>query len=163
TRSYGDWSSDVCSSDLAAGAISGPLITLNFSGRTRLPSLLGLLAVGLVAILVANFLILRLAFRPMRELESTMGAVQPGLEEPRVHTNFSDPDLRRIATAFNTMLDRLEHERHLSAQPVLQPQERARQPVARELHDQTGQALTHEIISLDLLLERTSDAKARQQ
>jgi len=92
-----------------------------------------------------------------------MGAVQPGLEEPRVHTNFSDPDLRRIATVFNTMLDRLEHERHLSAQRVLQAQERERQRVARELHDQTGQALTHEIISLDLLLERTSDAKARQQ
>jgi len=52
---------------IAAGAITGPLITLNFSGRTRLPFLLGLLAIGLVAILVANFLILRLAFKPMRE------------------------------------------------------------------------------------------------
>ncbi len=92
-----------------------------------------------------------------------MSAVQPGLEEPRLLANFSDPDLRRIATVFNSMLDRLEHERHLSAQRVLQAQERERQRVARELHDQTGQALTHEIISLDLLLERTVDAKARQQ
>src|ERR1700730_9840063 len=52
---------------IAAGAITGPLITLNFSGRTRLPFLLGLLAIGLVAILGANFLILRLAVQPMRE------------------------------------------------------------------------------------------------
>ena len=133
---------------IAAGAISGPLITLNFSGRTRLPFLLGLLAIGLAAILVANFLILRLAFKPMRELESTMSAVQPGLEEPRVHANFSDPDLRRIATVFNSMLDRLEHERHLSAQRVLQAQERERQRVARELHDQTGQALTSILLGL---------------
>src|SRR5258708_26135531 len=148
---------------MAVGAVSGPLITLNFSGRSRLPFLLGLLAIGLAAILVANFLILRLAFKPMRELESTMSAVQPGLEEPRVQANFSDPDLRRIASVFNSMLDRLEHERHLSAQRVLQAQERERQRVARELHDQTGQAVTHESISLDLLLERTGAGKARRQ
>src|ERR1700720_1724620 len=116
---------------IAAGAISGPLITLNFSVPTRLPFFIGLLAIGLVAILVANFLILRLAFKPMRELESTMSAVRPGVDEPRVHANFSDPDLRRIATVFNSMLDRLEHERHLSAQRVLQAQERERQRVAR--------------------------------
>ena len=148
---------------IVAGAVSGPLITLNFSGRSRLPFLVGLLAVGLIAILVANFLILRLAFKPMRELEATMSAVRPGLDEPRVQATFADPDLRRIATVFNSMLDRLEHERHVSAQRVLGAQERERQRVARELHDQTGQALTHEIISLDLLLERTADPVARGQ
>jgi len=148
---------------IAIGALSGPLIALNFSGRSRLPFLLILLAVGFVAILVVNFLILRLAFRPLRELESMMGAVQPDVHEPRVHSSYADPDVRRIATVFNSMLDRLEHERHLSAERVLQAQERERQRVARELHDQTGQALTHEIISLDLLLERTSEPKSREQ
>src|SRR5258708_13037565 len=103
---------------MAVGAVSGPLITLNFSGRTRLPFLLGLLAIGLAAILVANFLILRLAFKPMRELESTMSAVQPGLEEPRVQANFSDPDLRRIASAFNPLPDPFHPEPHLTAQPA---------------------------------------------
>src|SRR6202171_5784033 len=67
---------------IAAGAITGPLITLNFSGRTRLPFLLALLAIGLIAILVANFLILRLAFKPMRELETTISSVQARGGEP---------------------------------------------------------------------------------
>jgi two-component system sensor histidine kinase UhpB len=147
---------------IVVGAVIGPVVTIN-SARSRLPFLLGLLAIGLVAILVANFLILRLAFKPMRELESTMSSVRPGIEEPRVHADFADPDLRRIATVFNSMLDRLEHERHLNSQRVLQAQERERQRVARELHDQTGQALTHEIIALDLLLERTGDPDARNQ
>ncbi|MDQ6711063.1 MAG: sensor histidine kinase [Candidatus Dormibacteraeota bacterium] len=148
---------------IAVGALSGPLITLNFSGRSRLPFLLILLAVGLIAILVVNFLILRLAFRPLRELESMMVAVRPDVHEPRVHSSYADPDVRRIATVFNSMLDRLEHERHLSAERVLQAQERERERVARELHDQTGQALTHEIISLDLLLERTTDPGVRER
>src|ERR1700716_3033125 len=76
---------------IAARAITGPLITLNFSGRTRLPFLFRLLAIGLVAIRGGNFLILRRVFKPMRELESTMSAVQLGVDEPRVHASFSDP------------------------------------------------------------------------
>src|SRR3979409_562793 len=67
---------------IAAGAITGPLTPRNFPARTRVAFLLGLLAIGLVAILVANFLILRLAFKPMRELESTMSSVQPRVDEP---------------------------------------------------------------------------------
>jgi two-component system, NarL family, sensor histidine kinase UhpB len=146
---------------IVVGALAGPLIVLN--AGYRLSYLLGFLAAGLLAILVVNFVILRLAFRPLRELESTMTAVQPGQYEPRAPADFADPDVRRMAHVFNSMLDRLEDERHQAAERVLQAQERERQRVARELHDQTGQALTHEIISLDLLRERTSDPHAREQ
>ena len=147
---------------IVVGAVGGPLIMINFSGH-RLPYLLLFLAAGLLTILVVNFLILRLAFRPLRELESTMTSVRPGVNESRAPADVADPDVRRMALVFNSMLDRLEHERHDAAQRVLQAQERERQRVARELHDQTGQALTHEIITLDLLRERTTDETARQQ
>ena len=99
---------------IAVGAISGPVVALNFSGRSRLPFLLILLAVGLLAILVANFLILRLAFRPLRELESMMGSVQPDVHEPRVHSSYADPDVRRITSGFHTKPDRMEPARHLT-------------------------------------------------
>jgi two-component system sensor histidine kinase UhpB len=148
---------------IVLGAVLGPLVMLDFSGRSRLPFLVMLLAVGLLAILVVNFVVLRLAFRPLRELEALMSAVQPGFNEPRAPTDFPDPDVRRMASVFNSMLERLEQERHETAQRVLQAQERERQRVARELHDQTGQALTHEIISLDLLRERVIDARTRDQ
>lgn len=147
---------------IVVGAVGGPLIMLNFSGH-RLRYLLLFLAAGLLTILVVNFLILRLAFRPLRELESTMTAVQPGVNESRAPADFADPDIRRMALVFNSMLDRLEQERHDAAQRVLQAQERERQRVARELHDQTGQALTHEIITLDLLRERTTDETVRER
>jgi two-component system sensor histidine kinase UhpB len=146
---------------IVAGAVGGPLIAISAS-RNRLPILVVFALVGLLAILFVNYLILRLAFRPLRELESTMTSVQRGTRETRASEDFADPDVRRMATVFNSMLDRIEQERHLTAQRVLQAQERERQRVARELHDQTGQALTHEIISLDLLLEKTADPAVRK-
>jgi len=148
---------------IVVGAVGGPLILLNFSVQARWPSLIIFLAAGILTILLVNFFILRVAFRPLLELETTMAAVQPGVNEPRARANVADPDVRRMGSLFNAMLDRLQEERHLTAERVLRAQEDERQRVARELHDQTGQTLTHEIIRLDLLLQQTLDPERQRQ
>ncbi len=145
---------------IAFGAVFGPFITLRLRGQERLPVLLLFVGIGLATSLAVNFAILRLAFRPLRDLEGTMAKVRAGSTELRARQDFADPDVRRIAATFNLMLERLETERREASARVLRAQERERERVARELHDQTGQALTNEIIALDLMLEDGAQPEA---
>jgi len=145
---------------IAFGAVFGPFITLRLRGQERLPVLLLFVGIGLATSLAVNFAILRLAFRPLRELEETMAHVRTGSADLRPPQDFDDPDVRRIAATLNLMLERLETERREASARALRAQERERERVARELHDQTGQALTNEIIALDLMLEDGAQPEA---
>lgn len=145
---------------IALGALLGPLITLRVGGGSRLPVLLLFVGIGLTASLAINFAILRIAFRPLRDLEATMSTIHASETGVRARDDVADPDVRRIADTFNLMLERLERERREAAARALGAQERERDRVARELHDQTGQALTNQIIALDLMLEDGSQPTA---
>ena len=113
----------------------------------RLTEFIVLLA-GLLAMLVINLVLLRRTLHPLRDLTDTMRRVD--LLEPgrRVEVEGAGPDVQRLTTAFNAMIERLEDERRESARMALTVQEGERQRIARELHDEVGQTLTAMLLQI---------------
>jgi two-component system, NarL family, sensor histidine kinase UhpB len=118
--------------------------------------LVGLL-VGLAVMLGLNLALLGRALRPLRSLTHTMRQIDPLAPGRRVEVPDADSDIRRLATAFNAMLGRLEDERRESASMALHVQESERQRIARELHDEVGQTLTAMLLQIESLYPEAPD------
>ncbi len=100
------------------------------------------LAGGLALMLAMDVALLRRAFRPLTALAAFARGVDPLAPGRRAQLGAADPEVRDVAEAVDEMLDRIELERRDSARRALAAQERERARIARELHDEVGQALT---------------------
>jgi len=98
---------------------------------------------GLVLMVVTNLLLLRRSFAPLRRLTTLMAHIDPMEPGRRLEgVPERDSEVADLATAFNSMLDRLEAERRESGRRALAAQEHVQHRIARELHDEVGQTLT---------------------
>jgi two-component system sensor histidine kinase UhpB len=116
------------------------------------------LAVGLVAMLVANALLLRPAFTPLRRLAGHMRDVdllRPGHRVPAQ----GPVEVTALVRAFNEMLERLEGERRDSGRRAVAAQEAERKRIAIELHDEVGQTMTAVLMRLERLRDAVPPAR----
>jgi signal transduction histidine kinase len=103
--------------------------------------LLAALTVGAMA----SYGLIRIALKPVKELEQIARKVSLGRVSERVPPSLvADPDLAHLAATMNEMLDNLATGRRRMAKlaaDVVYAQETERAQVARDLHDSIGQTL----------------------
>lgn len=150
---------------IAAGAAFGYWLTAHYAARSTVGLVVSYLFTGVALTLGLNYTLLVVAFRPLVELRKLMERVEAGDFAARAPEAPGDPDIARLARTTNEMLDRLVAYRRSVSSQILRAQEDERRRIARELHDETSQALTTVMLTLQMARESLGDGQgpAREQ
>lgn len=150
------------------GALVGTWLSVEYARDYPQASPFVLVAVfvciGTALSLAANYLVLKAAFRPLQALEYAVDEVRRGDLRARVaRVPAGDPRIDQLAETVNEMLDRLSLQQAQAvalSSAIIRAQEEERKRIARDLHDQTAQALTSLLLRLSAL-ESSSDPAVR--
>jgi two-component system, NarL family, sensor histidine kinase UhpB len=152
------------------GAVMGTYVTShtvrNESAGTPLELAFVFAAIGALLSVTVNWVVLKLALRPLDGITRTVEKVRKGNLRARAERDpFSDPQIETLRETINAMLDRLDEHgarlRALSSQ-IIKAQEEERLRISRELHDETAQALASLLVR-QRVAERSPDAESLQR
>ncbi|HUY79778.1 MAG TPA: sensor histidine kinase [Ktedonobacterales bacterium] len=138
------------------GATVGTYLATRLRGGndpSGLLALVGFVVAGLLVSVAINYALLKVALAPLAQLRDTMRQAQAGDLAQKATITGQDPEADQLASAFNAMLAAIDELSRSRASHILHAQEQERKRIARELHDETGQALTTLLIGLALLDE----------
>ncbi|MFQ5689428.1 MAG: sensor histidine kinase [Gemmatimonadota bacterium] len=144
------------------GAAVGTMLTLRMArvhpGAPPLELVSAFIAVGLVVSMAVNGLLVRLALRPLTELEVAAERVKDLDLAARVPLSiFADAKLARLIRLFNQMVESLAESRRGLRELAIrafEAEERERSRIARELHDGTAQALALLLVQIEIAMKR---------
>jgi two-component system sensor histidine kinase UhpB len=114
---------------------------------------------AIIATSLGNWVLLRQRFHPLDRVISSMEEIDLAAPQPSAPTasGAESADVQRLEAAFHRMIGRLEAERRQAGRAAIQAQERERERIARDLHDEVNQALTAVSLRLQATIEQAPD------
>ncbi len=146
---------------IVIGAVGGVWLTKLLSEESNAALIAFFAVCGISLTIIFNFAVVKTALRPLAELQAIVEQVNQGNTQIRAPIEtIDDPDVTHLGQALNLMLDWLDaHTRTIDAQyqqlrqlsaKIMSAQEDERKRIARELHDEAGQALATLLINLEM-------------